>query len=224
MSAVQTVRKYYRQFLGLGWARILLVLAVLFTLVAIANPLWSTTLDRGGGDYVTSTYGWTSITEVTYEGGAWSSTYIQSYNARAFSANAIANAAGASYIAAVVFLIVLVVMIALFSLEWMQRLPSLALLVLGLVVVVFALVALLYPLFTIPAAAASDLRQSAITGYWGATPVLTATFSWGAALGWWSLLIGAILGIAGGLWPFLQGLRTPAARMAPPPREWQVER
>lgn len=225
MSAAQTVQKYYKRFLGLGWARIFLVLAALFTLIAITQPIWSTTTDTGGGDYTTATYGWTTVTAVTYEGGVWARTVIQSYNARNFATNAIANAAGGTYLAEVILLIVLAVVIALFSLEFIHRLPSLGLLIIGLVVVVFALVALLYPIFTLPTAAASDLERTAITGYWGSIAVPGGTFGWGAALGWWLLLLGVILGSVGGFWPFLKALRTPMARVPPPPpREWQVER
>src|SRR5574340_656748 len=147
-TAAQTLQKYTKRFLGLGWARVLLVLGVLFTLIAIANPLWSTT-EGGGGDYTTSTYGWTTVTRVDYTNGMWMETTIQSYASRGFSAVAIASSLGGSYLAAVIFLIVLVVVIALFSLEFVHRLPSLGLLVIGLVVVVFAFVALLYPILTV---------------------------------------------------------------------------
>ncbi len=222
MSASQTVRKYYRRFLGLGWARVFLVLGVLFSLIAIANPLWSTT-EGGGGDYTTSTYGWTTVTRVDYANGVWVETTIQSYAARGFSDVAIANALGGSYLAVVIFLIILVVAIALFSLEWIQRLPSLGLLIIGLAVLVFALVALFYPILTVPGAAATDLSRTAITGFWGSTTA--PAFSWGAAIGWWLLLIGVILGIVGGVWPYIHALRNPVARAPPPPpREWQVER
>ncbi len=226
MSASQTVRKYYRRFLGLGWARVFLILGILLTLAAIANPLWSTTNDHGGGNYSTATYGWTTVTVVTYEGGVWSQTIIRSYTASNFNSNAIANTLGASYLAAVVYIIVLAIAIGLLSLEWIQSLPSLGLLILGLVVVVFAFVALLYPVLTVPSAAATDLGAgSAITGFWGSTATPGATFSWGAALGWWLLLIGMILGVVGGLWPYVQALRNPVGRVPPPPpHEWQVER
>ena len=135
MSAAQTVRTYARRFLGLGWARVFLVLGVLVTLIAIANPLWSTTNDHGGGTYTTDTYGWTTVTSVRYDGGVWSETLIQSYSGSGFTSNAIANSLGGSYLAAVAFIIVLLVAVALFSLEWMQRIPSLGLLIIGLVVV-----------------------------------------------------------------------------------------
>ncbi len=225
-TAAQTVRKYTKRFLGLGWARVFLILGVVFTLIAIANPLWSSTFDRGGGNYTTSAYGWSTVTRTSYEGGVWSQTLIQSYSASGFTSNTIANAMGGSYLAAVAFLIVLFVAVALFSLEWVQRLPSLGLLIIGLVVVVFALVALLYPLLTVPTAAASSPGLASVTGYWGSIAAAGGTLSWGAAAGWWALLIGVILAVLGGIWPFLQALRTPMARRLPPPppREWQVER
>ena len=223
MPALQSWRVYYKRFLGLGWARIFLVLGVLFTLLAILNPIWSSTLDRGGGDTTTATYGWTTVTAVTYEGGVWSQTVIQSYNARGFDLHAVANADGASYAFALVFLVVLVGAIALFSIEWIHRLPSLGLLIFGLVVVVFAFVALFYPVLTVPSTAASDLQNPAITGYWGSAPAGPFTVSWGAGLGWWFLVLGVVFGILGGIWPFLKSMRQPIVR-APPPREWQVER
>ncbi len=223
MSAAKTVRTYVNRFVGLGWARVFLALGVLFTLLALASPLWSVTLDDGGGDYSVTTFGWTTLTSVAYQGGVWTDTVIQSYTRPNFSAPALANAMGASYLVAVVFLIVLLVVFALYSLSLFQSMPGLGLLITGLVVVVFAFVALLYPVFTAPGAAALTTRYSAITGYWGSVVVGGTTVSWGAALGWWFLLIAVIFGIVGGVWPFLKSMRQPMVR-APPPREWQVER
>lgn len=222
-AAAHTLQTYYRRFRGLGLVRILLIIGAVFTIVAIANPLWSTTLDRGGGTYTTTSYGWTTVTRVGYENGVWMETLIQSYPATGFGL--VENALSGSYLAAVVFVFVLFVVIALFSLEWIRRLPNLGLLIIGLVVVVFALVALFYPMLTVPSAAATDLARPAISSFWGSAAVPGGTYSWGAALGWWLLLVGAILGILGGLWPFLQALRNPVPRVPPPPpREWQVER
>jgi hypothetical protein len=223
MPAVPSWRVWVRRFLGLGWARIFLVLGVVFVLLALASPLWYYTLTLSGGDYVTSTYGWTTRTNMTYESGAWSETLIQSYNARGFFQHAIANSVGTSYLFLVALIIVLIAAIALFSMEWIQRLPGLGLLIIALAIVAFALLALFYPIVTVPPTAASDLGVPAITGYWGSGAAEGASASWGAALGWWFLLIGVVLGIVGGLWPYLQNLRAPMVR-EPPPREWQVER
>ncbi len=224
-TAAQMARKYTKRFLGLGWARVLLVLGVVFALLSIASPLWSTTIDLGGGTSTTATYGWTTVTLVSYEGGTWSQTVIRSYTASNFRSNTLANSLSGAYWALAFFLIVLIVITALFSLVFIHRLPNLGLLTIGLVVVVFALVALLYPLLTVPGAAAADLGQSSITGFWGAVGAFGGTFTWGAAIGWWFLLIAVLLGTVGALWPFLQAVRNPVARVPPPPpREWQVER
>lgn len=219
MPALQSWRVYYKRFLGLGWARIFLLLGVLFTLLALASSLWSYSTPGPGGSTFTYTFGWTTFTRTRYEGGAWAETLIQSYNAQGFDLHAIANSVSASYLLLAVFLIVMIAAIALFSFEWIHRLPSLGLLLLALVVVVFALVALFYPVLTVPSTAASDLDNAAITGYWGAS----GSDSWGAGLGWWFVLAGAIAGVLGGIWPFLKSMRQPMVR-APPPREWQVER
>ncbi len=223
MSAAKTVRTYVGRFLGLGWARVFLALAVVFTLLAMASPLWSITADDGGGDYSVTTFGWTTLTSVTYQGGVWTDTVIQSYTRPNFSLPALANAMGASYLVMVVMLVALLVVFALYSLSWFERVPGIGLLITGLVVVVLAFVALLYPVFTAPGAAALATRYSAITGYWGSSVLGGTTFTWGAALGWWFLLIAVIFGIVGGVWPFLKSMRQPMVR-APPPREWQVER
>ncbi len=224
-TAAQMARKYTKRFLGLGWARVFLVLGIVFTLLAIASPLWSTTVDFGGGSSTTATDGWTTVTLVTYEGGTWSQTVIRSYTASNFRSNTLANSLSGAYWALAFFLVVLVVIIALFSLVFIHRLPNLGLLTIGLVAVVFALVALLYPVLTVPGAAATDLGQSSITGFWGSVGAFGGTFTWGAAIGWWFLLIGVLLGSLGAFWPFLQAVRNPVARVPPPPpREWQVER
>ena len=223
MSAAQSVRTYVNRFLGLGWARVFLALGVVFTLLAMAGPLWSITADDGGGDYTVTTFGWTTLTSVAYQGGVWTDTVIQSYSRPNFVAPALANSMGTSYVLLVVFLLVLLVVFALYSLKWFEGIPGIGLLITGLVVVVFAFVALLYPILTAPPAAALSTRWSAITGYWGSVVVGGTTLSWGAALGWWFLLIAVVLGIVGGVWPFLKSMRQPMVR-APPPREWQVER
>jgi len=223
MSAAKTVRTYVNRFLGLGWARVFLVVGVVFLLLAMASPLWYMTADDGGGDYTTTTFGWTTRTAVTYRGGVWSDTVIQSYTAPGFRLPALANAMGGSYLVLLVLLIVLIAATLLYSLKWIEQLPGLGLLIIGLVVVVFAFVALLYPVFTAPSAASLDTGNGAITGFWGSTAAGGATLSWGAALGWWLLVIGVVFGVVGGVWPFLKSMRQPMVR-APPPREWQVER
>lgn len=219
MSAAKAVRTYVSRFLGLGWARVFLVLGVVFILLTLASPLWSITDTGGPGSYETADYGWTSVTSNEYRGGVWQTTVVRSYNSVNFDFHTLAGAVGTSYVLAIILLIVLVVAAALYSLESVHRLPSLGLLIIALVVAIFALVSLFYPVFTVPPAAAADLGEPAITGYWGSS----GSLSWGAGLGWWFLLIAVIFSILGGAWPFLKSMRQPMVR-APPPREWQVER
>ncbi len=217
-SAKQYVTTYYRRFIGLGWARVLLVLAVLFTLFSMASPVWSLT-DGSGANYNTATFDWTTTTEIEYRNGAWRQTTISSYSVLGGGASSFVNGIGGSYILQLVFLFVLIGAVVLYSLKWSQHLPGIGLLIVGLIVVVVAFVALLYPVLVLPPAAALGLGEPSISGYWGSA----APLSWGAALGWWFLLIAVILGIVGGVWPFLKSMRQPMVR-PPPPREWQVER
>ncbi len=219
MHAVQTARVYTKRFLGLGWARVFLVLGIVFLLLSLANPIWAYTTPGPGTSTDTLTFGWTSWMRNRYESGAWAEAFSQSYTALAFDLHAIANAAGTSYILIVVLIFILIGAFALISSWFSLQLHGLSLLVLGLVVAILAFVALLYPVLTIPAAAAGDFGDASITGFWGGA----GPTSWGAGLGWWFLLIGVLFGILGGIWPFLKSLREPMVR-APPPREWQVER
>ncbi len=223
MATAKSLKTYYHRFLGLGWARVFLVLAVIFVLISLVGPMWALTYTRDSGDYDTATYGWTSWTTTTYQGGSWSQTSTQSYNARSFSQHAIANAVGASYLFLIVFLIVLIIVIAVFSLKWFQTVPGLGLLIVAIAVSAVALLALFDPIVTVPPAAASDLAGSGISGFWGSgtAPFFGAAISWGAAIGWWCLLIAVILGILGGAWPFLHRMRQPIP--PPPPRQYQIE-
>ncbi len=219
MHAAQSARVYVKRFLGLGWARVFLVIAILFTLLALASPLWSMTDGVIGGDYTTTAFGWTSWTRMDYHSGVWTRTVIESYVAPGSPFTAFGSSAGAAYLLIVVFLVVLIAAIALISSWFSLHLHGFPLLILGLVVLFFALVALVFPVLTLPSAAATDLGEPAIVGYWGGS----GTTTWGAALGWWLLLIGVLSGILGGIWPFFRSWRQPMVR-PPPPREWQVER
>ncbi len=217
MSAAKSLKTYYHRFLGLGWARVFLILGAIFIVLALLSPMWAYLTPGPGGSSFTFTFGWTTVTRMRYEGGAWAETLIQSYNAQGFDFHAIANSVSVSYVLLLVFLIVLIVVAALFSLQWVHRLPALGLLIIALIVVAIGLVALFYPVATVPAAAASDLGDTAITGYWGSAGV----DSWGAGLGWWFVLVGVILGGLGGAWPFLRGMRHPLP--PPPPQQYQIE-
>lgn len=222
MSAVQlaktSARTYYHRFVGLGWSRVLLVLGVLFTLFSLASPVWFFT-DGSGGTYTTDSYSWTTWTSIEFQNGVWRRTTTASY-ATFGPISVFVNALSGSYLLQLVFLIVLIGAVALFSLKWIDHWPTIGLLIVGLIVVVVAFVALLYPVFTVPSAAATDLGEPSITSFWGSA---AGPISWGAGLGWWFLLIAVLLGIIGGVWPFLKSMRNPVPR-PPPPREWQVER
>ncbi len=217
MSAAKSLKTYYHKFLGLGWARVFLVIGVVFLLLTIVEPLWSITDGLVGGDYSTTTFGWTSWTATEYHSGVWSRTITESYTAPGSDLSALANAIGASYLLIVVFLIVLVAYFALFSSGFALHLHGLSLLIVGLIAVIIGLVALFYPVAAVAPAAATASDFAGVTGFWGAS----GTVSWGAGLGWWLLLLGFVFGALGAIWPFLKTMRQPLP--PPPPRQYQIE-
>ena len=222
MSAAKTVRTYVGRFLELGWARVFMVLGVLFCLLALATPLWSVTFQEGPGHWDTSSYSWFGVNTDHFRQSVYDGSSYQPYSGPTFDQPALASAVGTSFALIAVLIIVLIFAIALYSTTFATRLPHLGLLVIALFVVIMALVALFAPLLIIPNAAAADFTATVFSsGFWGSSATPSAT--WGAGLGWWLLLIGVILGAVGGALPFLQRMRQPTVR-APPPREWQVER
>ena len=214
MRPVDTLRHWTGRILQLGPSRIALGLAILFALLALASPWWAFTTDLGGGDRVTSVFGWTTVTAEEFDNGVWVRTTIESYARPSFDYPFVASTMGGSYLFTIVYLIVLIAAASLLSLPVMRTMGPLAYLVLALVVVGFGFATLLYPVLVLPGGLAADTDPVPIGGgYWGSStydppfgPQLSLT--WGAALGWWFLLLGMICGIIGVALPYLRRLRT----------------
>jgi len=223
MHAPPAWRTWLLRFVGLGLPRLLLVLAMVLVLLALATPLWAFT-EAEGNDWTTSTYSWTGWSSVSFRDGVCCRSVSEPYSWPGFDQTNLAASVGNSYLFIVVFLIALLAVAGLFSVDIGRRLPSAGFLVVAVLVVGFALLALFYPLVTVPSAAAADLQISQITGFWGSTttpgpPVVS--YTWGAGLAWWLLLVAVILGTTGGTWPYLKAVReAPQA----PPRPWHASR
>lgn len=220
MATQPNWKKWVRRVWSLGYSRLFMALGVLFCLIALALPVWSVTVHGDVGEWDTTSWGWVGVTTDSYLRGAYDGSVYQPYSAPSFQFPALASAIGTSYVMIVVLIIVLVFVAALYSTPMATRLPHLALLVVAIFVLAMAIAALLYPIATVPSAAAANLRTTAFSsGFWGSSAAPPA--AWGAGAGWWLLLIAAFLGGAGAAIPFLRYVRQP---VPPPPREWQVER
>lgn len=208
--------------LALGPSRIALGLAIVLVLVSLALPFWSLSQAVGTDQITIISFSWTTFTADHYRGGAWDGTEILPYTSTLSTLSpfrAVASVLGTAYLLDLVFLVVLAVVLALFSMEYGRSMPTLSLLILSLIVLGVALFALFYPIVAIPGAATEDVGTFTIGGFWGSASTAGPTgWSWGPGLGWWILLLAAILGNAGAVLPYVRSVRS----MIPsPPPGWK---
>ncbi|HEY7589326.1 MAG TPA: hypothetical protein VIB49_11370 [Thermoplasmata archaeon] len=198
-------RQWARRFWSLGYSRVFLILAVILALVALALPIWAITEgSQGGGDWSTTTYGWTSRTRDNYEAGTLKSTTIEYYGGPGFPVPALASGSSASYAIIAVYVMLLIGVFVLFSTEWARTMPPLFLIIISIVVVLVALLALFYPVATIPSAAATSTPLP-INGFWGSSTA--PALAWGAGASWWLLLVAVVLGCFGAAFPYIKSIR-----------------
>jgi len=202
--------------LALGPSRLALGLAIVLVLVSLALPFWSLSAAMGTDQNISS-FSWATFTSDRYVRGVWDGTVILPYSSTLSPYRAVANVLGTAYLLDLVFLVVLAVVLALFSMEYGRSMPTLSLLILSLIVVGVALFALFYPIVAIPGAATEDVGAFTIGGFWGSASTSTPPtgWSWGPGLGWWILLLAAILGTTGAVFPYAKSVR--AMIPAPPP-------
>src|SRR5713101_1799675 len=176
--------------LALGPSRLALGLAIVLVLVSLALPFWSLSAAMGTDQNISS-FSWTTFTSDRYVRGVWDGTVILPYSSTLSPYRAVANVLGTAYLLDLVFLVVIVVGVALF--------------------------ALFYPIVAIPGAATEDVGAFTIGGFWGSASTSTPPtgWSWGPGLGWWILLLAAILGTTGAVFPYVKSVR--AMIPAPPP-------
>lgn len=221
MRATTPWKEWTGRVLALGMSRLALALGIVLVLFALASPFWSYRIDDGGGNYINTAYGWWSVTSEEFEDGQWKKTTVESYTSSDLNQPNLANAMGASYLLAVIYLIILIVVAVLFSLERTRTMAPLVLLILSLIVVIGSLLALFYPILGVQNAVPTDLAPLVVSGFWGTRTVSGTVISWGAGLGWWFLLVAVLLGIIGVALPYVKSVR---AMGAPKPRPWAPRR
>lgn len=218
MHAEDAVKTWAKRFWSLGYSRVALVLAIVFAIIALATPLWAITLNEGPGHWTTATFSWTGVTSDEYRNGVFDSSTYQPYSAPSFDMHLLSSAITNSYIIILFYIILLVVVVSLFSLDRARIFPRILLIVISIATVLMALFALFYPLAVVPGAATTDMGET-INGFWGSLAVPSLT--WGAGLGWWLLLIAAILGCLGAALPYVKSMRT---RPMAAPQPWHPSR
>ncbi|MFA5896481.1 MAG: hypothetical protein WC985_06200 [Thermoplasmata archaeon] len=214
-------KKWVHRVWSLGYSRLFMVLAIVFSIVALATPMWAVTDQENPGRWDTSVYGWLGVSSDHYRQSAYDGSSYMPYSGPSFDQHVLASAVGASFTLIVVYAVLLAIVTALFSTDWAKTMPRLGLLIFTVFVVLIALAALFYPVLTVPSAAATDLGAPAMSGgFWGSTTT-PDVFNWGAGLAWWLLLIAVILGAVGVALPYLQSMRgTP---YPPPPQAWHPQ-
>lgn len=225
MRPREALREWSGRILRQGPSRIALGLGVVFLLLAIAMPQWSYSFDRGGGDRDTFEFGWTTYTQVEFQDDRWVGTAMRSYEHPSFDAHFVAATVGATYVVALVFLLTVVAAAMILAWPRMRTMGPLAYLVLCLLVVVIGFSALLYPVLALPSGLASDMAPFPVGGgYWGSALYAgppSGTFTWGAGLGWWFILLAVACATIGAALPYLKSVRA----MGPPkPQAWRPGR
>ncbi len=211
-------KKWARRVWSLGYSRLFMVFAILFSVIALATPMWAVTQQESSTHWDTSVYGLLGVTTDHYAQSTYDWSEYHPFSGPSFNQHVLASAIGASFALVVVYAVVLAIAVALFSLEWARRMSRLALLIITVFIVIVALAALLYPVVAVPGAAAADFQVPAMGGgFWGSTTT-PDTFNWGGGLAWWLLLIAVILGCVGVSLPYLHTMRT--GPLPPPPQGW----
>jgi hypothetical protein len=200
-------------FLAFGPSRLALLVGILFVLLSLFLPFWTLSEQTGTRQEIHS-FSWNTFATDRFDDGSWSGTTILPYRSPGLVYPTVAVVAGNVYVLQVVYLLILLAILGMFQLGFSRSLPTLSLLFLSLIVLTGALFSLFYPLVGIPAAATTDARFFAVSGFWGTALEGGTVWSWGAGLGWWTLLVGVILGILGGVLPYLKSLR--AMALSPP--------
>lgn len=200
-------------FLAFGPSRLALLVGIFFVLLSLFLPFWTLSEQTGTRQEIYS-FSWNTFATDRFDDGSWSGTTILPYRVPGLPYPTVAVVASNVYVLQVVYLLILLAILGMFQLGFSRSLPTLSLLFLSLIVLTGALFSLFYPLVGIPAAATTDARFFAVSGFWGTALEGGTSWSWGAGLGWWTLLVGVILGILGAVLPYLKSLR--AMALSPP--------
>lgn len=208
MRPTDSLKRLTGQVTRIGVSKLALGLAVFLCLLALLLPMWSYT-ELQGGPRSAHVFGWTTETTEEFDADGWERTVINPYAHPDYDHPFIASTISASYVLTIVFLIALVAVIVLLMMPRMATIGPLAKLVVCVLVVGIGFLALLYPVLVLPGGLAADMGTIPIGGsYWGSATGPIATYTWGAGLGWWLLLMAVLAGSLGSALPYLRAVRT----------------
>ena len=208
MRPTDSLKRLTGQVTRIGVSRLALGLAIVLSLLVLALPVWSFTELRDGSRDA-HIFGWTTETTEEFDNDVWERTVIESYSRVGYPYPFIASTVSATYVLALIFLIVLVAVIVILAMPRMTTIGPLAKLLVCILVVAVGFLALLYPVLVLPGGLAADTDPDPVGGgFWGTAAAPGATFTWGAGLGWWLLLLAALAGTLGSALPYLRAVRT----------------
>lgn len=203
-GTITAIRAYADRVRALGWPLLVTGVAVLLGLLALSQPVWAYERRAPGGDVDRWTFGWTIVVEERWDSGVWSGTTWIPYSSPAFQDYRVRDVVGASYLIGVLAVASLVALGLLQFLSRTRRIPQLVIIVAGVMALGLSALAVVYPMLTIPPAAALDINSS-ITGFSGTVPGTgNQVYAWGAGASWWLWLVSMLLSLVAFVGPLVQ--------------------
>lgn len=190
---MKSLRAYVTRVRALGWPVLVTTLAFFLALVALTQPLWVLQRTTGPGDVDRTAYGWTAVVEEEFRDGAWAGTTVTPYSSPTFTEFRMRDAVTTTYLIGGIATGWLFLLVLVRQLPQTRRLPEVAVFAGNLIGFVLAVVALVYPVLTIPGAAAAEVNNL-VAGWSGsAQGTGNSMWSWGGGAAWWLWTASSVL-------------------------------
>lgn len=201
---MKSLRDYVTRARALGWPLLVTTLAFFLALVALTQPLWMLQRTTGAGDVDRTTYGWTAVVEDEFRDGAWAGTTVTPYSSPTFGDFRMREAVTTTYLIGGIATGWLFLLVLVRYMPQTRRLPEVAVFAGNLIGLILAAAALVYPVLTVPGAAAAEVN-SLVAGWSGtAQGTGNSVWAWGAGAAWWLWAVSGVLMAGVVVLPILQ--------------------